>query len=134
MRDATIRRLTEHFGIGSGVLTSATVPPNFVYPGAPPASNVYARGLLKMLAAAGYAILRTCALPRGTAVTALIVAAVGVALVPSLHFGTDAAAFSGAVGWGDSALAAALVTAWGRAVGIAALTRARPVDADALAA
>lgn len=74
-----------------------------------------------LLAAAGYAIWRTGFLPRSVGVAAYLVAAVNLAFVPSLYFGTDAAVFYSAVGWGNSAMAAALFTLWILVAGIAAL-------------
>ncbi|MGW6866341.1 hypothetical protein [Streptomyces sp. NPDC054901] len=74
-----------------------------------------------LLAAAAYAILRTEVLPRWTGYTAHAVAAVNLAFVPSLFFGTDAADFYSAVGWGNTALTAALLVYWAFAVGVALL-------------
>ncbi|MFE6062098.1 hypothetical protein [Streptomyces sp. NPDC056431] len=76
-----------------------------------------------LLAAAGYAILRSGVLPRWTGRLAHSVALVNIAFVPSLFFGTDAADFYSAVGWGNTALTAALVVYWALAVGIAVRPR-----------
>ncbi|MFE5807991.1 hypothetical protein [Streptomyces sp. NPDC056491] len=76
-----------------------------------------------LLAAAGYAILRAGILPRWTGYTAHAIAAVNLAFVPSLFFGTDAAHFYSAVGWGNTALTAALLVHWACAVGVALLRR-----------
>ncbi|MFJ3963568.1 hypothetical protein [Streptomyces sp. NPDC090036] len=76
-----------------------------------------------LLAAAGYAILRAGILPRWTGYTAHAIAAVNLAFVPSLFFGTDAADFYSAVGWGNTALTAALLVYWACAVGVALLRR-----------
>ncbi|WP_327260807.1 hypothetical protein OG444_04205 [Streptomyces sp. NBC_01232] len=76
-----------------------------------------------LLAAAGYAILRAGILPRWTGYTAHAIAAVNLAFVPSLFFGTDAARFYSAVGWGNTAMTAALFVYWACAVGIALLRR-----------
>ncbi|MEV8533579.1 hypothetical protein [Streptomyces sp. NPDC051211] len=78
------------------------------------------------LTAAGYAIRRSGVLPRWTARAAYAVAAVNLAFVPSLFFGTDAARFYSAVGWGNTALTAALVVYWALAVGVVALRRPQP--------
>ncbi|WP_327412235.1 hypothetical protein [Streptomyces sp. NBC_01233] len=83
-----------------------------------------------LLAAAGYAILRAGVPPRWTGYTAYGVAAVNLAFVPSLFFGTDAADFYSAVGWGNTALTAALLVHWAFAVGIA-LLRSTPRAARA---
>ncbi|MFG2990324.1 hypothetical protein ACGFZK_13715 [Streptomyces sp. NPDC048257] len=76
-----------------------------------------------LLTAAGYAILRAGVLPRWTGYPACAIAAVHLAFVPSLFFGTDAACFYSAVGWGNTALTAALLVYWAFAVGIALLRR-----------
>jgi hypothetical protein len=77
-----------------------------------------------LLTAAGYAILRTRALPRWAGRTAYLLAAVNLAFVPSLFFGMDPARFYSALGWGNTALTAGLITYWAAAVGIAAMRRA----------
>jgi hypothetical protein len=81
-----------------------------------------------LLLAAGYAILRSGVLPAWTGRVAQAVAVVNLAFVPSLFFGDDAADFYSAVGWGNTALTAALVVYWALAVGVAVLRDAR-VDA-----
>jgi hypothetical protein len=73
--------------------------------------------------AAGYAILRSGVLPRWTGRLAYAVSAINLAFVPSLFFGTDAADFYSAVGWGNTAMTAALVVYWALAVGIVAMRR-----------
>lgn len=78
-----------------------------------------------LLTAAGYAILRTRALPRWAGRTAYLLAAVNLAFVPSLFFGMDPARFYSALGWGNTALTAGLITYWAAAVGIAAMRRAQ---------
>jgi hypothetical protein len=77
-----------------------------------------------LLTAAGYAIMRTRTLPRWAGRTAYLLAAVNLAFVPSLFFGIDPARFYGALGWGNTALTAGLLTYWSAAVGIAAIRRA----------
>jgi hypothetical protein len=77
-----------------------------------------------LLTAAGYAIVRTRALPRWAGHTAYLLGAVNLAFVPSLYFGTDPAHFYSALGWGNTALTAGLITYWSAAVGIAAMRRA----------
>jgi hypothetical protein len=78
-----------------------------------------------LLTAAGYAILRTRALPRWAGTSAYALAVVNLAFVPSLYFGIDAAAFYSALGWGNTALTAGLFLCWVAAVGIAALLPTR---------
>ena len=74
-----------------------------------------------LLAAAGYAILRTRALPRWAGRTAYLLAVINLAFVPSLYFGIDPARFYSALGWGNTALTAGLITYWAAAVGIAVM-------------
>jgi hypothetical protein len=78
-----------------------------------------------LLGAAGYAIARTRLLPRWAARAAYVIAAVNLAFVPSLYFGTDATQFYSAVGWGNTALTGSLISYWTLAVGIA-LLRSHP--------
>lgn len=75
------------------------------------------------LATAGYALLRTKALPSWVGRTAYAIAAVNLAFVPSLYFGKDPAQFYSALGWGNTALTASLVGYWTMAAGIAMLKR-----------
>jgi len=81
-----------------------------------------------LLTAAGYAILRTRALPRWAGRTAYLLAAVNLAFVPSLFFGIDPARFYSALGWGNTALTAGLPTYWAAAAGIAVMRQARKKD------
>ena len=74
-----------------------------------------------LLFAGGYAIRRSRCLPRWTSHAAFVVATVNLAFVPSLYTTTDPAQFYSALGWGNTALAAALITYWALAVGISAL-------------
>ncbi|MEV6397411.1 hypothetical protein AB0M39_22010 [Streptomyces sp. NPDC051907] len=81
-----------------------------------------------LLTAAGYAILRSGVLPRWTGRAAYAVAVINLAFVPSLFFGTDAAQFYSAVGWGNTAMTAALVVYWALAVGVVVVRRpSRPL-------
>lgn len=81
-----------------------------------------------LLTAAGYAILRTNALPRWAGQSAYLLALVNLAFVPSLYFGIDPSRFYSALGWGNTALTAGLITYWSAAVGIAAMVRAPKRD------
>lgn len=76
-----------------------------------------------LMFAAGYAIRRTGVLPRWTSTAAYAVGGINLLFLPSLYFGTDAADFYSAVGWGNSALTASLIVYWGVAVGIAQLRK-----------
>lgn len=77
-----------------------------------------------LLTAAGYAILRTNALPRWAGTSAYVLAAINLAFVPSLYFGIDAAQFYSALGWGNTAVTAGLILYWTAASGIATMVRA----------
>ena len=77
-----------------------------------------------LLTAAGYAILRTQALPRWAGQSAYLLAMLNFAFVPSLYFGIDPGRFYSALGWGNTALTAGLFTYWCAAVGVVAMIRA----------
>jgi hypothetical protein len=82
-----------------------------------------------LLAAAGFAILRTRALPTWAGWSAYAIAVVNLAFVPSLYFGKDAAQFYSAVGWGNSALTASFFLYWILACSIAMLRKPRAAAA-----
>lgn len=65
-------------------------------------------------------------LPDWLARAAYVLAAINVAFIPSLYFGTDAARFYSAVGWGNSALVASLLAYWITAAGVVMLRIPRP--------
>jgi hypothetical protein len=75
------------------------------------------------LFAAGAAVLRTKALPRWVAWSGFGIAAWNLAFVPAMFFGSEAARFYTANGWGNTALTASLILYWVFAVGVAALRR-----------
>lgn len=75
-------------------------------------------------AAAGVGILRTQALPAWSGRLAYALAVINLAFVPSMFFGSNAAAFYSAVGWGATAVAGSLVSYWIVAVSIV-LVRSR---------
>ncbi|WP_327586927.1 hypothetical protein OHA25_07905 [Nonomuraea sp. NBC_00507] len=79
-----------------------------------------------LLTAVGYAITRGGFLPSWTGRSAYMIAAANLVFVPSLFFGTDASQFYSAVGWGNSALTAALIGYWALAVGIVMVKRNVP--------
>ena len=63
------------------------------------------RGLTVVyLTAAGYGASRTGVLPAWFGRFAYVIAAINLAFVPLLFFGTDAARFYSAIGWGNSAV------------------------------
>ena len=76
-----------------------------------------------LLAAAARAISRTGVLPRWTSLLAYAIALVNLAFVPSLYFGTQASTFYSALGWGNSALTASLMSYWVFAVGAVLIRR-----------
>jgi hypothetical protein len=79
-----------------------------------------------LMAALGYAILRSGALPRALGWAAYAIAVANLAFVPSLFFGKDVTAFYSADGWGNSALTASLIIYWTFAAGVV-LLRKRPL-------
>jgi hypothetical protein len=76
-----------------------------------------------LMLAAGFAIRRTGILPTWLSTAALFIAVANLACLPSLYFGTDAATFYSALGWGVSALVTSLIGYWVLAVGIVLLRR-----------
>lgn len=76
-----------------------------------------------LLAGAGYVISRVGGLPRWTGRLSYLFAIFNLAFVPALFFGTDAAQFYSAIGWGNSALAQGLVAWWMLILGIVILRR-----------
>ncbi len=77
-----------------------------------------------MLGAAGYAIRRTRVLPGWIGAVAYLIAAINLVFVPSLYFGNNAATFYSALGWGNTAMTASLITYWALFAGVASLRRA----------
>ena len=73
----------------------------------------------------GYAIRRTRIVPGWIARFAYLIAAINLAFVPSLFFGADATRFYSAIGWGNTALVASLISWWTMATGAALLRRSR---------
>jgi hypothetical protein len=66
-------------------------------------------------------VLRARSLPRWTAWSALLLAAINLAFVPSIYFGNDPANFYAANGWGTTATMGGLFTLWLLATAIATL-------------
>ncbi|MGW1786368.1 hypothetical protein ACWCQQ_45965 [Streptomyces sp. NPDC002143] len=91
--------------------------------------------LALFLTAFGYAVSRTRLLPRWTARSAYVLAAINLAFVPSLFFGNDPAFFYAANGWGTTALMGAVLSYWLLAVGVSTYrSAARATRAGASAA
>ncbi|GAA1556697.1 hypothetical protein GCM10009827_092040 [Dactylosporangium maewongense] len=81
--------------------------------------------LALFLAALGSLVLRTGILPRWTGVTAVTLAVVSAAFIPSIYFGNDPANFYAANGWGSTATVGALLSYWLLAFGISVTRSAR---------
>ncbi|KAA6465305.1 hypothetical protein DYQ86_05015 [Acidobacteria bacterium AB60] len=64
------------------------------------------------LSASGFAILRGRLMPTWLGWLAWMIALVNLAFVPAMFFGSDAARFYSAVGWGTTATAPCLVLCW----------------------
>ncbi|MEV1066388.1 hypothetical protein [Streptomyces sp. NPDC050263] len=84
--------------------------------------------LALFLTAFGYAVSRTRMLPRWTARSAYVLAAINLAFVPSLFFGNDPAFFYAANGWGTTALMGAVLSYWLLAVGVSTYRGAARAD------
>lgn len=82
-----------------------------------------------LLIAVGYASRRAGTLPRRAGTWSYVLAAVNLAMVPALFFGSDPARFYSAEGWGTTAFPGALLSLWLLAVSASMLRRtaARPV-------
>ncbi|MER6682566.1 hypothetical protein [Streptomyces olivaceoviridis] len=86
------------------------------------------------LTAVGCAVARTKVLPRWTGRSALVLAGINLAFVPSVFFGNTPAHFYAANGWGTTALMGALFSYWLLALGISAYRSAAghtPADSPA---
>ena len=79
-----------------------------------------------LMCTAGYSISSTRVLPRWLGRAAYTLAAINLLFVPSLYFGTNAATFYSALGWGNTALVASLMAYWIMAAGVAMLRRKAP--------
>ena len=92
-------------------------------------ANILVHGSIKriltavMLAAAGFAVLRTDMVARWLGFMAWVIAAANLAFVPSIYFGKDPTAFYSAIGWGNTALVGSLVVYWIMAVSVGLLWR-----------
>ena len=91
------------------------------------AANILAHGSIKRLLTAiyliamGHAVTRSSFLPRWIAALGYAIAAVNIAFIPALFFGTDVTHFYSAHGWGNSALTGSLIIWWIFAVSVALL-------------
>ena len=93
--------------------------------------NILIHGSIKrlltvvFLVPSAYALLRTRMVPRWIGRAAYVIAAIDMVFVPSIYFGKDATQFYSAIGWGNSALVAALFGYWILAVGVTLLRKPR---------
>jgi len=100
------------------------------------AANILAHGSIKRMLTAVYLIstsyvtIRSGILPRWIGVLGYAIAAVNLAFIPALFFGTDVTHFYSAHGWGNSALAGSLIIWWMLAISIALLRSKRDVLAS----
>jgi hypothetical protein len=83
------------------------------------------------MVALAYTVLRTRVLPRWVGVTAILMAVLNVAFLPSLYFGNDPANFYAANGWGTTASMGAVFSLWLLAVAIATFRAPKALRATA---
>ncbi|MFE7798194.1 hypothetical protein [Nocardia sp. NPDC057440] len=74
----------------------------------------------------GFVVLRTALLPRWVGWSALVLALINIAFVPSLFFGNTPADFYAANGWGTTATVGGLTMLWILAVGGTLATTRQP--------
>lgn len=86
-------------GVGSGLLLSGWLIGRTLPSRGPRLRSVTRIVTAVLLAAAGFAILRTGALPAWAGRSAYVIAAINTAFVPSLYFGMDPSQFYSALGW-----------------------------------
>jgi hypothetical protein len=90
-------------------------------------ANILAHGSIKRLLTALYlismshAVIRSGSVPRWIGTFGYVIAAVNLAFVPALFFGTDVTRFYSAYGWGNSALTGSLIIWWVLAVSVVLL-------------
>ncbi|MGK5551423.1 hypothetical protein ACSNOI_07390 [Actinomadura kijaniata] len=122
----TITLVSHGLEAGDVIATERSIDPTITVHGTYILYGSISRMLLALfLAALGYAIARTGALPRWTSRSAYVLAAVNIAFVPSLFFGNTPANFYAANGWGTTALMGAVLSYWLLAMGITTLRSAR---------
>ncbi len=114
---------------GSVIATDHPIDPTITVPGTYILYGSIGRMLLGIfLAAVGYAIGRTRALPRWIGRSAYVLAVVNFAFIPSLFFGNKPAFFYSANGWGTTALMGAILSYWLLAVSISTIRSARAIQ------
>jgi hypothetical protein len=107
---------------GQVIQTAAPIDPTVEVPGTYILYGTIGRTLNALfLASLGCLILRTRILARWTGNTALGLAAVNAAFIPSLFFGNDPANFYAANGWGSTATVGAILSYWLLAFGVSIL-------------
>jgi hypothetical protein len=98
---------------GAVIASDHPIDPTIAVPGTYILYGSIGRMLLGMfLAAMGFAITHTDALPRWTGRTAYALALVNFAFIPSMFFGNEPAFFYSANGWGSTATVGALLSYW----------------------
>lgn len=107
---------------GTAIATADRIDPTVEGPLAPGQfliQGAIGRALIALFSvAAGYAILRTHALPAWSGWLAYALAILNLAFVPSIYFGSDADQFYSAVGFGTTAVAGSFLIYWIIAVSI----------------
>ncbi|MFD9865869.1 hypothetical protein ACFXI8_19800 [Streptomyces niveus] len=123
----TIVTLVSH-GLEAGeVIQSAQrIDPTIAVSGTYILYGTIGRVLLAMFVASmAFTISRTDLLPRWTARSGYVLAALSLAFVPSLFFGNDPADFYAANGWGTTASMGAVLSYWLLALGISTYRSAK---------
>jgi hypothetical protein len=111
---------------GSVIATHHSIDPTIAVPGTYILYGSIGRMLLgTFLATAGFAISRTHALPRWTARSAYVLAAINFAFIPSMFFGNKPAFFYAANGWGTTASMGAILSYWLLALSVSILRSTR---------
>jgi hypothetical protein len=111
---------------GSVIATDHPIDPTITVSGTYILYGSIGRMLLGIfLAALGYAIGRTRALPRWTGRSAYVLAAINFAFIPSMFFGNKPAFFYAANGWGTTASMGAILSYWLLAMSVSTLRSAR---------
>ncbi|NKQ26100.1 hypothetical protein [Streptomyces galbus] len=133
---ATVTLVSSGLEAGAVIAADHPIDPTITVSGTYILYGSIGRLLLALfLTAVGHGITRAHLLPRWTARSAYVLAAVNLAFVPSLFFGNTPAHFYAANGWGSTALMGALLSYWLLAVSVAtyrSAARRTPATAPAL--
>lgn len=116
---ATVTLVSSGLEAGAVIAADHPIDPTITVTGTYILYGTIGRILLALfLTAVGLGISRTKLLPRWTGRSAVVLAGVNLAFVPSLFFGNTPAHFYAANGWGTTALMGALFSYWMLALGI----------------